>query len=230
MSFHLVRQIVTIVLGVGAAIALTRQCRRPSGGFGRLVVRNMNFRHSRLTDWALGLVPIEKRFTILDVGCGGGETVRKLAARAADGKVFGIDYSEASVAVARRTNARAIGEGRVEIRQGSVSRLPFPDGTFDLVTAVETHYYWPSLPEDVREIRRVLKPGGTAAIVAETYRGRRFDAIYRPAMRLLRATYLSPEEHRDLLSRAGFSDVVVTEQRSKGWICAAGTRPACDTF
>lgn len=44
------------------------------------------------------------------------------------------------------------------------------DGTFDILTAVETHYYWPDLPANVRGILRVLKPGGTFALIAETYR------------------------------------------------------------
>ena len=82
-----------------------------------------------------------KNATILDVGCGGGETVRKLAALAPEGNVIGLDYSAASVAVSRETNAQEIESGRVQIEQGSVAVLPFSDGTFDIVTAVETHYY-----------------------------------------------------------------------------------------
>jgi len=41
---------------------------------------------------------------------------------------------------------------------------------FDIVTAVETHYYWPNLATNVKEILRVLKPGGTFALIAEAYR------------------------------------------------------------
>jgi hypothetical protein len=51
----------------------------------------------------------------------------------------------------------------------------------------------------------VLKPDGRLLIVAETYRSRRIDWLYRPVMRLLRATYLSVDEHRALFERAGFS-------------------------
>jgi ubiquinone/menaquinone biosynthesis C-methylase UbiE len=89
----------------------------------------MNARHSRVTDWGLGHVRIEKGFTILDVGCGGGRTIRKLAAIVSAVKVYGIDYSPASVAVARKTNAGEVAAGRVDVREGSVSKLPFPDGT-----------------------------------------------------------------------------------------------------
>jgi ubiquinone/menaquinone biosynthesis C-methylase UbiE len=122
-------------------------------------------------------------------------------------------------------NERAIAEGRVDIQRASVSHLPFPDATFNTAVAVETHYYWPNLPQDVREVMRVLKPGGQFVVIAETYRGRPNDWLYRPTMtHILRAAYLTPEEHRQLLIDAGYVNVQVFNERSKGWICAIGTR------
>jgi 2-polyprenyl-3-methyl-5-hydroxy-6-metoxy-1,4-benzoquinol methylase len=85
------------------------------------MLRNMNARHSKLTDWGLGHISFGKRDTILDVGCGGGRTVSKLAAMAPEGKVYGIDHSEDSVATSRKTNALSIAGGQVEIQQGPVS-------------------------------------------------------------------------------------------------------------
>src|SRR5574342_301519 len=108
MAAELLRQVITPAVAVAAALVLARQCRKPAWLPGRLVVQNMNARHSGVTDWGLGHVHIEKAFTILDVGCGGGRTVQKLAAAAPDGKVYGLDYAAASVAVARDTNKRAI--------------------------------------------------------------------------------------------------------------------------
>ena len=101
------------------------QCQKPTGWLGRLVVRNMNARHSGVTDWGLARISIEKHFKILDIGCGGGRTVSKLAAVATEGKVYGIDYSTASIEVASKTNRKWIEMGRVDIREGSVSQLPF---------------------------------------------------------------------------------------------------------
>jgi SAM-dependent methyltransferase len=205
---------------------LFRQVRKPSGPLGKRVVRAMNLGHSAMTDWGLQQVTVPQNATILDIGCGGGRTVSRLAALAPHGKVVGLDYSAASVAVSRDTNADAIQAGRVQIEQGSVAALPFPDYTFDVVTAVETHYYWPDLPANVREVLRVLKPGGTFALIAETYRGGPLRLIYGVVMPLLRAAYLSDSEHRDLFLQAGFSDVATKHVPGKNWICATGRKPA----
>ena len=182
----------------------------------------MNLRHSGLTDWGLTHVRIGSRFTILDVGCGGGRTIEKLAAQASEGVVCGVDHADGSVAASWQRNRRLVASGRVEIQQASVSRLPFPDGRFDLVTAVETHYYWPDLPNDLKEIRRVTKPGGTLLIVAEAYRGSRFGFVDRFAMKALRATLARPDELHTAIVGAGFGDVEVTLHPNGKWICARG--------
>src|SRR5215471_11882541 len=97
---------------------LLNQFRKPSGWLGRLNVRDMNRRHSDLTDWGLQQLTITADDTILDVGCGGGRTVQKLAAMAPNGKVYGVDFSQASVDASRRLNRQSIGTGRVDIRLG----------------------------------------------------------------------------------------------------------------
>ncbi len=218
-------RILRLVLIVFFAAWVIRQVRKPSGWLGRRVVRAMNMSHATMTDWGLEQMTIPKNAAILDVGCGGGRTVAKLAALACDGNVVGLDYSTASVAVSRDTNAKQIGAGRVQIARGSVAALPFPDRTFDIVTAVETHYYWPNLPANVREISRVLKPGGTFALIAETYRGGPLRLLYGIAMPLLGGAFLSDAEHRDLLTQAGLTAVATTHLPGKNWICATGRRP-----
>ena len=186
----------------------------------------MNVSHSKLTDWGLGHVAVEKGYTILDVGCGGGKTVGKLAAMAAEGKVYGVDFSEESVAVSKKTNEPWIEAGRVEIHHGSVSQLPFPDGIFDLVTAVETHFWWPDLPGDTREIFRVVKPGGKLILIAEIYKGANTLAARLAEKYADRSPIklLSVDEHHELLRNAGFTEVQVAEERGKGWICATGRK------
>jgi ubiquinone/menaquinone biosynthesis C-methylase UbiE len=204
---------------------LSRQVRKPSGALGRRFVRAMGVGHAAMTDWALQQVTIPKDGVILDVGCGGGRTVNKLAGLAPRGRVVGLDYSAASVEVSRNANAQEMQTGRVQIEEGSVAALPFPDGTFDAVTAVETHYYWPDLPANVREVLRVLKAGGMFALVAETYRGGPFRFLYGIIMPLLGAAFLSDSEHRDLLTQAGFTEVETKHVSGKNWILAMGRRP-----
>ena len=203
------------------------QCQKPTGWLGRLILWNMNSRHSKLTDWGLSKILIRKQDIVLDVGCGGGRTVSKLATIATEGKVCGLDYSTASVAVAKGTNRQCIEMGRVEIREGSVSQLPFTADMFDLVTAVESHFWWPDLPGDMREVLRVLKPGGMLIIIAEIYKGAktRTAKLAEKYLPLSGMKLLSVDEHRELFADAAYSDIKIIEESDKGWICGVGTKP-----
>jgi len=207
------------------------QCKKPTGWLGRFVLWNMNSRHSKVTDWGLSKVPIREADIILDIGCGGGRTVNKLAAIAIRGKVYGLDYSAASVAMAQKVNRQWIRMGRVEVREGSVSQLRFADGTFDLVTAVETHFWWPDLPTDMCEILRVLKPGGTLVVIAEIYKGAttKTAQLAENVLPLSGLKLLSVNEHRAVFTNAGYKDVQIIEESGKGWICGIGRRPYINT-
>lgn len=202
------------------------QCQKPRGWLGRLTLWNMNSRQSKVTDWGLAHVSVKERDTILDIGCGGGRTVSKLAAMATQGKVYGADFSEASVAASKRANARWIEMSRVEIQHASVSQLPFPDGTFDLVTAVETHFWWPDLPGDMREVFRVVKHRGKVIVIAEIYKGANTLAARLAEKYADRSPIklLGVDEHRELLANAGFSDILITSEFTKGWICCVGAK------
>lgn len=205
----------------------TTQCQKPRGWIGRLILRNMNNRHSGVTDWGLSHVMVQQADIILDVGCGGGRTISKLAAMASEGKVYGVDYSKDSITVATKSNKPLIDAGRVELREGSVSQLPFENDFFRLITAVETHFWWPDLANDVREVFRVLKPSGTLVVIAEIYRGAKtMTAQVAEKVPISGMKLLSVEEHRELFVNAGFADVQIFEEPKRGWICGVGKKPA----
>lgn len=220
------RKAIRILLGLVVAVYLIRQARKPSKWVGRPFLWMMNARHSDLTDWGLGHVQLGNEFTMLDVGCGGGRTIQKLAALAAGGKVCGADYATGSVFAARAKNASLIEAGRTAIVQASVSSLPFAHGAFDMVTAIETQYYWPNMLEDMNEVRRVLRPGGKLIVIAEAYKSANDFPPERWLMQSLGTGYLSVAEQKELFSKAGYIDVQVYEERRRKWICVLGTKPS----
>jgi ubiquinone/menaquinone biosynthesis C-methylase UbiE len=210
---------------MGIVRKLGQQWREPTGWPGRLLLRAMNINHSKLTEWALSHTFIGTNDTILDVGCGGGSTVHKLARIAAQGRVYGIDASEESITVSKKTNRRSIKMGRVEIRHSSVSSLPFPDATFDLVTAVNTHNYWPGLVADMHEVLRVLKPGGKLMIAGGGYKGGKHAARNEKFAELVNIPLHSVSELSEFFSMAGYADVQMFEEYDRGWICGLGMKP-----
>ena len=183
------------------------QCARPEGFLGRVMLRFMNFGHAPLTNWGLGHIAFSEGMTMLDIGCGGGATLKRLLKRSAGGKAYGIDLSEESVGKARRLNKRLLGS-LVFVEQGSAESLPWADETFDVVTAVETVYFWPDLPKCFLEVKRVLKPGGQFAIMLEVIAS---DSAWTGVVEGM--TVRSPEELSDMLGQAGFSQVEVFRKK-----------------
>lgn len=218
------RKILYYLLLAILLVYFSNQVKKPTRWTGQIFAWFMNLSHSSLTDWGLSHVRIQNDFVVLDVGCGGGRTIQKLAALASEGMVYGVDYAKGSVAASEAKNAELIKAHRVQIYLGSVSQLPFPDNKFDLVTAVETQYYWPDLPNDLQEIKRVLKPGGTLLIIAETYKGGRYDWLKGPVMKALKSSFLSMKEQRDLFVAAGYTEIELFDEGAKGWMCAIGKK------
>lgn len=204
---------------------LLNQWRKPTGRLGKVLAWVLNLSHSKGTNWGLGHIVIENNAMILDVGCGGGGFVHELAGIVTAGKVYGIDYSMDCVLVSRRVNKQWIKMGRVEILNGSVSCLPFPDRAFDLVTAVNSHYYWPDLVRDMQEVSRVLKPDGRLVLIGESYKGGKYDKRDQKFVELVHLAYHTADELGDLISKAGYSEVQMFEEYDKGWICGIGRKP-----
>lgn len=182
---------------------LFSNCAHPHGAMGRIMLSMMNRWHGPLTNWGLGHIPFRDGWTILDIGCGGGQTLRRLLGRSKGAIVHGIDISDESVAKARKVNSDLL-DTQVFVQKGSAAELPYADCTFDLVTAVETVYFWPELPRCFEEVKRVLKPGGLFAILLEVASA---DCVWTRIVDGMR-TY-SPEQLKEFLEQAGLCDVEI---------------------
>lgn len=97
---------------------------------------------------------------VLDAGTGPGTLVRKIARRFPGLQINGIDLSEDMIGLARAHARREhLGE-RVQFASGDVAHLPYPDQSFDVVVSTISMHHWAELAQPLRELYRVLKPGG----------------------------------------------------------------------
>ena len=203
---------------MGLLKSLFTNCACPQGRMGRAILKFMNLCHAPLTNWGLDLVDIQDGWTMLDIGCGGGATLQRLLKRSQDAKVYGIDISEESVAKARQINADVL-DKQVFVQQGSAEKLPYEDGKFDLVTAVETVYFWPNLPSCLKEVRRVLKHGGHFAIMVEVV-----DTDSKWTNVVEGMTAYTPEQLKTLLDDAGFTQTEI-HRKKPSYATILGVKP-----
>jgi ubiquinone/menaquinone biosynthesis C-methylase UbiE len=207
--------------------------RKPTGWFGQVLGHVMAVQHKSLTMWAIDLMSVRPTDRVLDVGCGGGMAVKLLSDRAADGFVAGVDYSNGMVRQARNRNHDRVQQGRVAIELGDAMALPFGNASFDKVCAIETFYFWPDALRGLREIRRVLKPGGHIAIAVEMSKEskaqqsalqRYFSQRYAKRSAALGMSICSGTELAQMLTEAGFRHARYVAQPDKalGWVCALG--------
>ncbi|MGI6011846.1 MAG: class I SAM-dependent methyltransferase [Ruminococcus sp.] len=191
---------------------------RPAGKSGEKMLERMNKSHGPLRDFALPLLPWRPSMRILDVGCGGGAAIAEMMKMSPDSIIDGVDYSEVSVRQSEELNREYLGK-RCSIRQADVVGLPFPDKTYDLVTAVETVYFWPDVASAFEEIRRVLKPSGIFAVINE---GSDPEKCHWPPVDGFMRIY-RPEELEMLMRKAGFRETKVVHGEGQS-ICVTGVK------
>ena len=110
----------------------------------------------------------------------------------------------------KKVNEAAIAEGRCTVLQGSVADMIFAGDWFDAVTAFETVYFWPDLPQCFREVYRVLKPGGTLLICNESNGDSDKDEKWTEIIGGM--TIYKDAELKMYLEQAGFHDVQITQK------------------
>lgn len=203
---------------------LWNQFRRPTGVQGRAVAELMNQQHDALSTWGLSHIQIKPDFTVLDVGCGGGKTIGKLARQVPQGLVFGIDYSKDMVQYSKEQNLQRVTEGHIGLTQASVEKLCFPSDFFDLVTAVETYYFWPNVQTAFQEIRRVLKPSGKLLIASEMVKDGKYEVENAETVKKCGVRLLSLQEIENLLASAKFAEVKVFTRSDSVWNTVVATK------
>lgn len=150
------------------ALLLDGQHGHPTGIIGRMLGEQMVRQHIPETSWTISLLNLKPEDQILELGFGAGRAIELVAAQTIKGHVSGIDISHEMLRSASRRNARNIKAGRVTLRQGDVTSLPFADKQFAKIFSIQSFYFWPNPQRTLAEIFRVLKPGGTLIITLST--------------------------------------------------------------
>ena len=199
-----------------------KQFGKPSGLLGRYIGNGMARGNDYDASWTVSLLDIQPESRVLEIGFGPGVSTRFASEKASTGFVAGIDRSETMVQAARKRNASAIRAGRMELRQGDVASLPYPDEDFDRVFSLHSIYFWDNPVDCIKELRRVLKPGGLLAITILP--GNRWSAL-RQGGSSLRKLYLSTELAK-MFEDAGLQDVrvEVSHNPHKAIECVLGAK------
>jgi ubiquinone/menaquinone biosynthesis C-methylase UbiE len=165
--------------------------------------------------WTLSLLNIQPDEHILEVGFGPGAMIQELAAKAPQGEVAGVDMSPLMLKQASKRNADAIREGRVRLRTGSALELPFEDATFDKALSANSVHIWPDRLAGLKEMYRVLKPGGEIAIIVQPVWARTDDEVKAIGKDLV-----------ELLTKVGFQHIRLEfkPMKPKSSVCTLGIK------
>jgi SAM-dependent methyltransferase len=127
----------------------------------------MEQHHLPIVEPLLALIKFESEDRVLDVGCGTGWLVRRIAPLVSAGLAAGMDVSDVMVG---RAESLSIQVPNAAFARGGVDAIPWNSGYFTKVISIESAYYWPDPAQGVREIFRVLSSGGSAWILINYYR------------------------------------------------------------
>lgn len=171
----------------------------PSGFWGRVAGTIMAHRASNRerARWTVGLLAIRDEDRVLEIGFGPGVAIEFASQAATDVFVAGVDRSEVMLRQSRRRHARAIAEGRVDLRLASVERLPSFGARFNKIFTINSIGFWDDPVARLESLRELLVPGGTIAVTVQP-RGRAagLESVKRTEARLV-----------ELLTLAGFRGV-----------------------
>ena len=136
---------------------------------------------------------------VLDIGCGTGRLLDRLATTLPEAVLVGVDRSAGMLGAARRTRPN------LHLARGTAEALPYPDATFDLVTSTVSFHHWSDKATALAEVYRVLRPGGLLALADPAPDDLpRWPGLLRAALRRDRHMVPLEERHR-LVDEAGLT-------------------------
>lgn len=187
---------------------LLRPFTHPAGWRGRVAGRLLVSVNASLYRRAVAALAPHRQEDVLEVGFGPGYGLELLAVHARS--VAGVDPSEVMRRQASRRNAAALRDGRLDLREGAAEHLPWPDGSFDAVLALNNAFLWRPLEAGVAEVHRVLRPHGRALL------GMHALAVRGQAPPGERSLAAASARLRTALERAGFREVAAEEVGPSG--------------
>jgi ubiquinone/menaquinone biosynthesis C-methylase UbiE len=201
----------------------SEQARKPSGLFGRWVMsRIFDYGNAAINDFMKELLSLKENDHVLEIGFGTGKLISEMAKRVNKGLIEGIDLSDAMVAIAKKKNKKYVAEGKVILRQGDFEKIVYNENGFDKICSANTVYFWPRPDNCMKNIFRILKPGGKLILA--------FEDIKQLEGRPLKTDvfhFYHPDEIIKRLSRNGFSgriEVLSREIKSQRYHCAVAVK------
>lgn len=146
---------------------LIKQSQKPSGLIGRVITKIWSFYFKKLSLWAIKQTTISDNYRILEIGYGGGSTIKNLLALNKNLEIHGIDISKESYRTAQRVHSDSIRKGSVQLKIGNVENMPYQNNYFDRIFAIQTHIFWKDIKKSFQEVYRVLSSNSTLIIASE---------------------------------------------------------------
>lgn len=195
----------------------------PTGEAGLAMLERMNDSHSDVTSFGLSFLDKKDDGVYLDIGCGGGNTLKLLLNRT-NNLVYGIDISLTAIKKSMEFNQEEYDKDRLKLFKANVLELPFEANTFDAVTTVESFYFWENHIEALRRIRNVLKEGGKFILIADIYDNGHLD--FDTIVNISKYNLFNPtiEKFEDLFHIAGFNNIKIHLKENTTWIVVEGTK------
>lgn len=184
---------------------LIKQSQKPSGLIGRVITKIWSFYFKKLSLWAIKQTTISDNYRILEIGYGGGSTIKNLLALNKNLEIHGIDISKESYRTAQRVHSDSIRKGSVQLKIGNVENMPYQNNYFDRIFAIQTHIFWKDIKKSFQEVYRVLSSNSTLIIASE-----------KEKIHYHMTDYRTSHEFSQLLTSICFSKI--EEKQNRNWI------------